>query len=279
MKKALVLVAANAALPVVECLSISVLHQNHTGVQQVASSPRSTTQNDALSRTKDSPLGLVQLGKQVPTVKHQKQPGNGYVKGSPLYQHQEAQRTAEEGQQDPVAQVVKPWWSAEEGIVGSIVYVAFIFLIAYLYRQHRDDGIMTEISPYQGDEFTHGFCDICHCANGNGKILFWTFCCPAIRWADTVSHVKVRFLKFYVALAAFVAFAVLASGLRGSWLAAVFSWGLLAMGVYFRQRLRGVFGHAKGTVKTIALDVLAWLCCPCCAIVQEAKEAEQVFIK
>merc|ERR1719263_2543321 len=77
-----------------------------------------------------------------------------------------------------------------------------------------------------------------------------------------MSHVKVRFLKFYVALAAFVAFAVLASGLRGSWLAAIFGWGLLAMGVYFRQRLRGIFGHAKGTVQDDCLGCLGVVVLP-----------------
>jgi len=288
MHKAVFIVAATNVACVDGLLLASAPRVNATGtpLRLEHEEPHNHGLSANASKTRGSNAtnaAFVQLNKQVPTVRHQKEAGNGYLKGSPLYDHQEARKGQESSsvgvQRDPVLNAFQPWWSAEEGIGGSIVYVLFIFLVAYLYRQHQvnDQGIHTEVAPFQGDSFTHGFCDLCH--KDDGRMLFWACCCPGIRWADTVSNIKVRFLKFWAALAVFVALMVLSSGLRATEIGGVFGIALLATGVYYRQRLRGVFGHARGTVKTIALDIMAWACCPCCAIVQEAKEVEYCFIK
>lgn len=54
-------------------------------------------------------------------------------------------------------------------------------------------------------------------------------------------------------------------------------WVTIALGVFYRQKLRAIFGHEPISVKTMGLDILSWWCCQCCVISQEAKEVERVL--
>eukprot|EP00929_Paragymnodinium_shiwhaense_P118498 TRINITY_DN9040_c0_g2_i1.p1 TRINITY_DN9040_c0_g2~~TRINITY_DN9040_c0_g2_i1.p1 ORF type:complete len:818 (+),score=91.61 TRINITY_DN9040_c0_g2_i1:338-2791(+) len=168
-------------------------------------------------------------------------------------------------------------------LLGNLSYILLMCLIAYCYRGKK--GIPPQEYPYQGDEFTHGFCACCEDVGEGGDICLCGWCCPGVRWAQTVSHPKVNFLAFWPALLIFMILAVLSgcvstaykSAREGVEWTAIFGYLLLLLGVYHRQKLRAVFGHSPGTLKTVFLDLLAWHCCPCCAIIQEAKEVDYVL--
>eukprot|EP00929_Paragymnodinium_shiwhaense_P011500 TRINITY_DN11728_c0_g1_i1.p1 TRINITY_DN11728_c0_g1~~TRINITY_DN11728_c0_g1_i1.p1 ORF type:complete len:280 (+),score=49.67 TRINITY_DN11728_c0_g1_i1:85-924(+) len=275
MKQALVVFAFG--LVVVDAVSLTLIRSNHSHAEGVEHAVRSPTAANATA-------ALLQE-EEMPTVRHKKEAGNGYVEGSPLYDHQERRKEGATVVAPEVPQVESPI-KPKHGLIGTIVYLIFIFIVAYFYRAYGFNlvglggghaEIVTELAPYQGDSFTHGFCDLCRCTRDDNCIMFWACCCPGIRWSDTVSNIKVRFLKFWVALALFLFISLLGSGVAGAWVAGIFGFVLLGLGVYYRQQLRGAFGHSKGTLKTITLDILAWACCPCCAIVQEAKEVEYAF--
>eukprot|EP00929_Paragymnodinium_shiwhaense_P011502 TRINITY_DN11728_c0_g2_i1.p1 TRINITY_DN11728_c0_g2~~TRINITY_DN11728_c0_g2_i1.p1 ORF type:complete len:309 (+),score=70.08 TRINITY_DN11728_c0_g2_i1:76-1002(+) len=308
MKQALLPIAF--CLVVVDAVSLTLTRRNHSQTE----GSEHVVRGQNVSKAKTAFL----QEEQVPTIRHQKEAGDGYVEGSPLYNRQERlkagpvetvetreisapeapavqapQITSGDGAggsmtvPDQVPEIKSPV-SPQHGLAGTIVYLIFIFIVAYFYRAYGFNclgltgghgEVRTEVAPFQGDGFTHGFCDLCRCTRDDNCIMFWACCCPGIRWSDTVSNIKVRFLKFWVALAVFLFVSLLAGGVAGPWVAGIFGFVVLGLGVYYRQQLRGALGHSKGTLKTITLDILAWSCCPCCAIVQEAKEVEYVFVK
>mmetsp|Transcript_102809 Transcript_102809/g.320323 ORF Transcript_102809/g.320323 Transcript_102809/m.320323 type:complete len:347 (-) Transcript_102809:10-1050(-) len=49
----------------------------------------------------------------------------------------------------------------------------------------------------------------------------------------------------------------------------------VAVGVVYRQRLRRALGHSPAKRKILNLDVIAWCCCLCCVLSQEAREVER----
>lgn len=99
-------------------------------------------------------------------------------------------------------------------------------------------------------------------------------CCPAIRWADTMSYEKANLVPFYLGFSIFVLLGVVRwLGLYGVTL------GTLAtaiVGTIFRQRLRAHYGLAHGDLKTYLSDFFVWLCFPPCAIMQEARHVEWI---
>lgn len=101
-------------------------------------------------------------------------------------------------------------------------------------------------------------------------ITFWACCCPGIRWADTMS--KVGFHTFYKAFAIMtllwsLMFIPIASGF-------VFLVVVCYM-TYTRQALRQTFEFEVQGGASIATDCLAFLCCMCCAVAQEARQTRE----
>jgi len=107
------------------------------------------------------------------------------------------------------------------------------------------------------------------CAEYPG-ITFWACCCPAIRWADTMS--KVGFHTFYKAFAIMtllwsLMFIPIASGL--CFLVVV------CYMTYTRQALRKTFEFEEHGGASWASDCLTMLCCMCCAVAQEARQTRE----
>lgn len=218
----------------------------------------------------------------MPTVKHEKEAGSGYQAGSPLFAKQQAQNTTKDANATvpsaapaapaPVATTVASGTARSHQIlhtlIANMLYVLLVLTAAYVYRRYKTEQSKVEIPASEGMWFTHGLFDFHGFTEDTGICISACFC-PGIRWADTVSMTKINLLKFWIALLIMLALAVLhvptagASGLV-----------MLGVGVYFRQKLREAFGHDAKTPKTVALDCLTWCCCPCCAIVQEAREVE-----
>lgn len=165
----------------------------------------------------------------------------------------------------------KAFWEKMGGIA---CYLVQIFLVAFLYTQFCKHTTTIKIAEGQTrtDEFQYGVfdssdilkdCQMCVCA----------CCCPWIRWADSASAPHIQFLAFLPGL--FIT-ALLAS-------ASAVTFGtslpiLLLIVVLSRQRIREVYGLPAGTITILCGDCLLWICCPCCAIVQEARQVEYVEV-
>lgn len=159
-------------------------------------------------------------------------------------------------------------------LVGLLMYLLQISIFALLYvncckhtavRKVRDSQVKT-IS------FQFGAFD----ANDIGRdwqMCFCAFCCPWIRWADTASAPQVQFLSFVPALFITAALAS-ASGITfGASLPLLF-----LVTVLCRQRIRQTYGLPSGTCQIVCFDCLLWVCCPFCAVVQEARQIEYVDV-
>lgn len=221
----------------------------------------------------------------LPTVEHTKGRGAGYAEGSPLYTKQRAaqmQQAASQGPahpDEPPAFVVLYFQAVDYmrhhsmgSFHGALVYIILVCVVAFLYRQFNQGHHyyhMHEILPYEGEHFTFGLIDM-NCRH-DWQICLMACCCPAIRWADTVSKDKLPMLNFWIALAMVVTLQVLQAATMGATLVL-----FILLGVFFRQKLRYAFGHTGKASKTLPADLLTWICCPCCALVQEAREVEQV---
>jgi len=100
------------------------------------------------------------------------------------------------------------------------------------------------------------------------RICLCSFCCPALRWADT-EHM-VGLLRTWAALALYVGAALVnCIFLESIWLG--LATALLI--ILFRQRLRKKLALPNWTLGSCCIDFFFVCFCPCCAIAQEARVA------
>lgn len=162
-----------------------------------------------------------------------------------------------------------PLW--QEALVWMSVHLLFVVLVcilAWLYRSYGKAQYSRTTMPSQGDAFAYPLLSV----RGIGQdwpICFMAFCCPVIRWADTMSMAPL--LPFWAALGLMVLLACLQPATGG-----LISLLSVLVAVYFRQRLRRIYNHGPFTPKNMVLDCLTWSFCCWCAIVQEAREVEHV---
>jgi len=100
-------------------------------------------------------------------------------------------------------------------------------------------------------------------------LCFWACCCPAIRWADSMSMLGL--LGFWVAFSIFLGLELLNSLTSG----VVFYLVLCSVATYQRQRLREKFDMDHDDAKTVGIDCLWFCCCLPCAVSQEARHVEE----
>lgn len=209
------------------------------------------------------------------TVQHDKEAGNGYLPGSPLYKRQQdlkekkASAKDDSGWEDAV-DVAHEGGTAghvKRGVAVFLFQIIIILIIAALYEPYRYRECHE--SPKTHDrEFGFGLFTFDNCSV---SIFLCSCCCLPIRWADTVSKKEHPFfLNFWVALlimAGLTALDFLGYGLPG----------LLALlvAVFYRQKLRTKYG-LEGGAMSLVWDILAWCCCAPCAAAQEAKQVEFV---
>jgi Cys-rich protein (TIGR01571 family) len=213
----------------------------------------------------------------MPTVSHKKTAGDGYSETSPLYEKQEAIRkfletveAEEESIQSSLLASARQHWTTL--LTSGLVYIILVLIVAALYRTNKSELRDAEIPSTEGDTFSFAFFDCIRLKYDFLYMCLLACCCPAIRWADTVSAVKVGIMSFWPALILALALSVLGPLTGGVTLIA-----FAILGVAVRQRLRVYFDHAPHQPKTLFLDCMAWCCCfQCCALVQEAREVEYV---
>jgi Cys-rich protein (TIGR01571 family) len=148
-------------------------------------------------------------------------------------------------------------------VVDVVVYLCAVFILAGLYIMY----FRYREVPRDRD-FQYGLLDCL----GDSRVCLWGMFCPALRWADTVSHEKAGLLPFG---AAFVFMFVLSSLVLCP-LTFIFAWcWIVAVGVYYRQRIRAEYGLESETTASYIEDCCAWCCCAPCALIQEARQVDE----
>eukprot|EP00929_Paragymnodinium_shiwhaense_P115306 TRINITY_DN84064_c0_g1_i1.p1 TRINITY_DN84064_c0_g1~~TRINITY_DN84064_c0_g1_i1.p1 ORF type:complete len:349 (+),score=78.48 TRINITY_DN84064_c0_g1_i1:117-1163(+) len=160
-------------------------------------------------------------------------------------------------------------WSSDS-IISAVIYLLTTLLFAAIYRSIKSDSPKLPHDEVHMEIFQYNLLD-CHEISRDFPICCYACFCPSIRWADTVSNASIGLINY---LPAVLLFAILsaASGLT----LGVTGFILVGVGVYSRQKLRRAYGIEADTFGSIVRDIAAWLCCPCCAIAQEARQVELV---
>jgi Cys-rich protein (TIGR01571 family) len=173
------------------------------------------------------------------------------------------------------------------------VYIIFVFLAAYINRQvaSRLEKYPHSAGSHDADSFAFGLFR-CFQDSHSVRLSFFAFCCPLVIWADTMDKSNYLDLKYHgsgkplgflwywpavllttilLAFQLYVGTAALYPFAGGC----IFGSMLLLVAVHYRQRLRRRYDIPAGSCRTVTEDCLTWLCCPCCAVVQEARQVHE----
>jgi len=154
----------------------------------------------------------------------------------------------------------------------SLVYLVAGVTLAFLFQSLRSSKPqLLTVAEKSGalpnsSGFTFGIFGCFAALNADGMpwpCLMGCFC-PCLRWAHTVDGQGL--LPYWKAFFAFFILTALHSYSYG-----VSSILVVGLGVVYRQKLRKKY-QIEGGTKSVAMDVLVWLCCQPCAIIQEARE-------
>jgi len=162
-----------------------------------------------------------------------------------------------------------PWY---EVLLVGMLYVLGVIIAAYCYGtcftySYPPPRLMP--SRAAQDTFTFNLFDGLRC-DPDWRICCCSCFCMPIRWADTVGSDRIRMMTFWQALILFATLQALAG------VTVIGSILLVALGVVARQRIRKSYMLPEATPHTMGWDILAWLCCMPCAIMQEALQIEFV---
>lgn len=264
------------------------------------------------------------VGQTTQVIHHQKQPGNGYLPGSPKYELQEqikkgtanVKKTEPQPAKDQVYRCVdevvakekqtltpdptkisagvdeciekygahlsamEAWairhnamndtvqmhfWSA---LIAEVLGFLLVLIVAFMYQRNKKDPDVTRGGmgiSFNGD-FHYGMFS---CLEEPGMSCF-TFCCCAIRWADTMR--MANFMQFWIGVIV-MTLLMMINGFTGG-IAALLAWGLA---VFYRQKLRSEFGLENNGGK-MCLDCCCYCWCACCMAVQEARQLEEAYV-
>lgn len=241
-----------------------------------------------------------QVNKEMPKTEHDKEPGGGYKKGSPLYEKQQELKKAgppkkpDTPTESPVdgadltdwekeAEYIthphrSPYYLSWAGVRYFLGYLITWLLLALLWQYcgifswRSQKGYLERKSEYSG--FSYGLFSLDHCYKGGDhhvNVCLCSWCCAPLRIADTWSKepFAVMTRNFYVTLIV----VCLLLGL-GPWSGNLSLFIFFCVAVIMRQKMRQQYGMEHGNCSTYFQDCFTWWCCPCCAIAQEARQAE-----
>jgi Cys-rich protein (TIGR01571 family) len=170
-------------------------------------------------------------------------------------------------------------WARFWVVSASIVFeLALVLCCACFYDSVRLKTAFPQDKGNEDPELGFGY-SLFGCFNDMRLCLFGC-CCLPIRWADTMDKANDQgtTISYWPALLLILTFWLL-NMLVGS--AAQHPFLALAVGIMMvvvyticRQKLRKRYQLTNGNCYTFTEDFLAWLCCPCCAAVQEARHVE-----
>jgi Cys-rich protein (TIGR01571 family) len=172
-----------------------------------------------------------------------------------------------------------PKWPIIIGQTVVVLLVAWVY--SSYYRHHAAEaGSQAVVASLPKEEdldngFHFGLFDCENCCARDQRICLCGWCCPGIRWADTISqdknHLKISFWTLLLINLVCCVFNTATLGATG----VIF----LIPAIYYRQQLRKLFGLKFGTFDTCCCDLLVWCFCSPCAAIQEAREVEYLPIK
>lgn len=162
---------------------------------------------------------------------------------------------------------------------GISVYLFLVLVSAVVYYSWRDPKY-----PRPGIHIRRQFkFGLCNCFE-EPRLLLFALCCPMVRWADTLDKGNDHgsLLPFWHAFTSLFSllFAYLFITLVIAWpfVGSAAFFAIVAIEVFYRQRLRQRFSIPAFTPRILMMDTITWLFCPCCAIVQEAREVESACV-
>jgi len=164
---------------------------------------------------------------------------------------------------------------------GIQIFIVLIFACLYEAFGFRGKAASVDVpdaASSEGDAsqtFVHHLCDCSECGR-DFTICFCSFCCLDLRWAHTVSNLQLNpKLSFWQAVILITLFYPMdGKGTVSQIIFVVLSVLFLCTVVHYRQELRAKFNIEHHTLRTVVIDIFAWMCCSCCAAVQEARQLE-----
>lgn len=154
-------------------------------------------------------------------------------------------------------------------ILGFFISLLLVAICAYFYARWKEDPSVSEDERHRmraefvDGQFRHG---LFQCMEDPRMSVFTCICMP-IRWGDTMRMGGM--IPFWSATMMFATFTAMWPVTCGLSLIVT-----LAMATMRRQEIRSLFGMTHGTYSSRAEDCCTYLCCSCCAVVQEARQLE-----
>jgi len=240
------------------------------------------------------------VAKAMPTTEHTKTAGEGYAKGSPLYDKQQDRK------KQGVKPVPPPPGTGMDGVPAGVpppiptqtiggpppkasfmavlvhnltywvMYVTLAMFCALVWMKCLG-GRSVKGWRERGNSpntFSYGLFSLDHCCTGGDHhlpICLCSWCCAPLRMADTYAKEPYPLIKggFWVALFVLASLTGLAP-LTGN-LSIVL---LLIMAIYLRNKMRRDYGIEHSKCSTCVEDCFVWSFCTFCAIAQEARQAD-----
>lgn len=163
-----------------------------------------------------------------------------------------------------------------KGFISVLVWAALTMLIGCFYHHEKQhppkmdpEGVNVSLHDRERLDRQRWRFGLFECAEVPSLCLFSLFCAP-IRWADTMR--MAGFMNFFSGLALVVGLTVLGSLTLG--IGFLF---LLGACVRFRHHMRKQFDIRSGLCG-VYTDALAYIFCPLCSIVQEARQVEEAYL-
>jgi protein lin-28 len=171
------------------------------------------------------------------------------------------------------------WRSALIIAVESFIpYAIMVALLAFIWEELGGNLPPQTERHNNTKDFAYGLFSLDHCFHDHMWICVCSFFCMHIRAADNLSksseefHVPSAIIPgFWLALACMLGIQFVTTITGG--LGWIFS---VTMGVYFRQKIRQMYGLPNCTAPVLAWDILFWCCCPCCTLAQETRQVQFV---
>jgi len=242
-----------------------------------------------------SPTHASLVAKEMPITKHEKEAGDGYSKGSPLYEKQ--QKLAKDGapkvkaavKSDPVAVSVPTsadgvtWHTVygddkthlTRGLYAFLSYFIMTMLVALIWIKFTSPGRTKEGYDERKNNplgFAYGLFAWDHCFGHHASVCLCSWCCAPLRLADTYSKEPTPLVKSFWAALVMITCLLGLQHLTFQFTSLLF----VCMATYFRQALRKKYGLESGG-STVFMDCFSWLCCPFCTMAQEARQVEFVL--
>jgi len=163
-----------------------------------------------------------------------------------------------------------------KGFISVLVWAGLTMLIGFFYHHEKQhppkmdpEGVNVSLHDRERLDRQRWRFGLFECAEVPSLCLFSFFCAP-IRWADTMR--MAGFMNFFSALALVVGCTVLGSLTLGVGFLCV-----LGVCARFRLHMRKQFDIRSGLFG-VYTDVLAYVFCPWCSIVQEARQVEEAYL-